>query len=102
MMYPQHQLQDFWQQGISFGSFVSSFLMVFALVPAALTIGFMIGNFFAWLISPARRVFQTEASNYPSARFQPTMRVLWKTSIWAVVLGLLIALVASVFLKSLR
>ncbi len=101
-MYPDHQLQDFWQKGISLGSFVSSFLMVFALVPAALTIGFMVGNLFAWLISPARRVFQAEASNYPSVRFQATMQVLWKVGIWAVVLGLLIALVASVFLKSLR
>lgn len=101
-MYPDHQLQDFWQEGISFGSFVPSFLMVFALAPAALTVGFMVGNLFAWLISPARRVFQAEAGNYPTVRFQATMRILWKVGVWAVPLGLFIALAASVFLRSLR
>lgn len=101
-MYPDHQLQDFWQKGIGFGSFVSSFLMVFAPAPAALTVGFMVGNLFAWLFSPARRVFQAEASDYPNTNFRATMRALSKASVWTVVLGLLIALTASVFLKSLR
>ena len=101
-IYPDHQLQDFWQKGISFGSFVPSFLMVFAPAPAALIVGFMTGNLFGWLVSPARRAFQAEASDHPNMSFPATMRGLWKVSIWAVIFGLLIALVASAFLKSLR
>jgi hypothetical protein len=51
-IYPQHQLADFWPRGISTRSFALSFLMVFALAPAALTLGFMLGNALLWLLPP--------------------------------------------------
>src|ERR1043166_8369997 len=48
--YPQHELRDFWAKGISFSSFVPSFLMVFALVPGAVCAGLAITNCLAWLV----------------------------------------------------
>src|SRR6266849_7630251 len=43
-LYPSHQLREFWQDGVRLRSFVPSFLMVFALMPGALILGFMFGN----------------------------------------------------------
>src|SRR4051812_7806248 len=52
--HPQHELRDFWGSGLSLSTFVPSFLMVFALAPAALCAGCAAANCVAWLIRPAR------------------------------------------------
>lgn len=100
--YPDHQLPGFWQKGISFNSFVPSVLMVFALAPGSIALGFMLGNFLAWLILPARRVFDAEARDFPGTSFRDSMGGLFRMALWTVPGGLAIALAAAYFLKSLR
>jgi hypothetical protein len=101
-LYPQHQLRDFWQEGISLRSFVPSFLMVFSLMPGAMVVGFMLGNLFFWLIKPVRRIFDAEARGYPGTSFRDSMRRLFKVGVWALPIGLVIALTSACFLRSLR
>ena len=101
-IYPQHELREFWQDGISFKSGAPSFLMVFALMPGALVFGFMLGNSLLWLIAPIRRIFDAEAKSYPGTNFQDAMRGLFMVGIWALPIGLVIAFSAAYFLKSLR
>lgn len=101
-IYPDHQLRDFWHEGISFRSFVLSFLMVFALAPVAMIAGFMLGNSMLWLIAPIRRIFEKEASDYPSTSFRASMRGLFKFGVWVFPIGLAISFLAAYFLSALR
>ncbi|SRR6266542_3369523 len=100
--YPNHQLREFWQGGISLRSFVPSFLMVFSLAPGSVAAGFMLGNLLAWLIPPARHAFDGEARGFPGTRFRASMGGLFKMLVWTLPTGLAIALAAAYFLKSLR
>ena len=101
-LYPEHQLKDFWQAGISFGSFVPSFLMVFSLMPGAMVVGLMLGNLVFWLIPRARRIFDAEAKNYPGTSFLDSMRGLFVICVVVLPIGLVISLTAAGFLKSLH
>jgi hypothetical protein len=101
-LYPNHQLREFWREGISFRSFVPSFLMVFSLVPGSVAVGFMLGNLLAWLIRPARHVFDAEARGSPGPSFRTSMQGLFKMIVWTLPSGLAIALAAAYFLKALR
>jgi hypothetical protein len=100
-LYPGHQLSDFWRKGISFASFVPSFLMVFPLLPGAIGAGLMLGNALAWLMPRPRRVFEAEAGDFPETKFRESMRRLFLLTILTLPIGLLVALVAACFLKSL-
>jgi ABC-type sugar transport system permease subunit len=102
LFYPQHELRDFWGSGISFSSFVPSFLMVFAVAPGALCTGLAAANCVAWLVRPARRTFDAESVGHPGTGFWESTRLLFLCAAWAVPLGLVIALVAACFLRSLR
>jgi hypothetical protein len=102
LVYPAHRLADFWSGGISAGTAVLSFLMVFALMPAAMTLGFMLENCVVWLIPPLRRVFDAEARDYPGTGFADAMRGLLKVCYWALPIGLTISVTAAWFLSSLR
>jgi len=101
-IYPQHHFADFWRQGISLGSFVPSFLMVFAIFPGAMALGFMLGNALVWLIPVARRRLDAEAQGYPGTGFGEAQRGLLKICLWTLPSGLAIALTAANFLSSLR
>jgi len=101
-IYPEHQLRDFWQAGISFRSYVPSCLMVFSLMPGAIVAGFMLGNILLWLITPVRRIFEAEAHGYPGTSFRDSMRRLFRFGVWLLPIGLVIAFAAAYFLKSLR
>lgn len=102
IFYPAHELGEFWRDGISFESFLPSFLMVFSVVPGAIGIGFMFGNLLAWLVGPARRIIDAEARGYPGTTFRAAMRGLFRFTAWTLPVGLLIALTAAYFLKSLK
>jgi hypothetical protein len=101
-LYPQHRLADFWPRGISAGSFALSFLMVFALMPAAMALGFMLGNGMLWLIPGARRGLDVEARDHPGTNFADAMRDLFKIGVFVLPLGLIISCAAAYFLGSLR
>jgi len=101
-IYPNHRFDQFWQPGIGPSSFVLSFLMMFAPVPGAITLGFMLGNLMAWLIPPARRTLDAEAEGYPGTSFRDSMRGLARICLWTLPIGLSVALIAAFSLSSLR
>jgi hypothetical protein len=100
--YPEHRLQDFWREGISFASFVPSFLMVFGLAPGAICAGFVLANCAAWFIPPARRALDLEAVGYPGAGFRDANSTLLKIGAWSLCAGVLIAMAAAYTLGSLK
>jgi hypothetical protein len=52
-LHSDHRFDEFWQPGIGPSSLALSFLMMFAPVPGAITLGFMLGNLMARLIPPS-------------------------------------------------
>jgi hypothetical protein len=101
-LYPLHKLQEFWQSGISFPSFVFSFFMVFALMPGSICLGFALTNCSAWLIKPARDVFNIESIGYPGTSFREATFTLFVLSAWSVPIGLIISLGSAWALTSLK
>jgi hypothetical protein len=101
-IYPEHQLAEFWPREISMANFILSFLMVFPIAPAAMALGFMLGNVLICLIPPARRVLDAEARGYPGTSFVESMRGLLKICLWALPIGFAVALTAAYLLTSLR
>lgn len=100
--HPDHQFDEFWRRGISGGNFVLSFLLLFAPMPGAMALGFMLGNVALWLIGPARRTLDAEARGYPGTSFREAMRDLAKVCLWTLPTGLGLAFVAAYALNSLR
>ena len=101
-LYPDHRFDEFWRRGISTRSFALSLLMMFAPVPGAMTLGFMLGNLMTWLISPARRALDAEAKGYPGTSFRDSMLDLARICLWTFPTGLCIAFTAAYSLTSLR
>ena len=101
-IYPNHRFDQFWQPGIGPSSFALSFLMMFAPLPGAITLSFMLGNLMAWLIPPARRTLDAEAEGYPGTSFRDSMRGLARICLWTLPIGLCVALMAAFSLSSLR
>ncbi len=103
-LYPGHagRFNEFWQGGVSFASFVSSFLLLVPLFVASLPIGLMFTNCVAWCIVPARRAFEREAEGVKWASFRESMRGLW-VIVRIVVPGcLLLSFIGAATLRSLR
>ncbi|HET6928963.1 MAG TPA: hypothetical protein VFI45_01465 [Candidatus Acidoferrum sp.] len=101
-LYPQHAFHDFWQEGVGFQAFTFSFIMLFALFPAAICIGLIFANCAVWLIPPARRTLDEEAEGFEGTSFRESNQALLRLVKWAVPGGLIVALVAASLLKSLR
>jgi hypothetical protein len=101
-VYPAHRLADFWQAGVSARSFVLSFIMVFALTPSAMTLGFMLADALVWLIPAARRSLDAEARGIVRASFRDSISDLGKVCLLTLPLGIVLSLAAAYGLKSLR
>jgi hypothetical protein len=101
-LYPDHQFRNFWQEGISFPSFALSFLMLFALMPGAMSLGFILGNLVAWLVKPARKTFEAESVGYPGTSFRESNAGLLKIAKWTFPVGVAVSFLAASLLKSLR
>lgn len=101
-LYPQHNLQNFWQEGTSLSSFIPSFLMVFALMPGSICLGLALSNCITWIIAPARQVFEAESIGYNGTSFRKTTSALLILSAWIVSTGLIISLLAAWALVSLK
>jgi hypothetical protein len=54
--------------------------MMFSIAPAAMALGFMLGNILIWLIRPARRVLDAEAKGYLGTSFVESMRGISSSS----------------------
>jgi hypothetical protein len=102
LIYPGHVLKDFWRPGIGPRAFIPSMLMVWPLFPGALGAGFCVGNILAWFVGPARRTFEKEAQGHPGTDFKSGMKGLIRFTIWALPIGLAIALIAATSLTSLN
>jgi len=101
LFHPQHELREFWGSGIRFSSFVPNFLMVFAIAPGALCTGLAVANCIAWLVRPARRALDAESAGHVGTGFRESTRLLLLCAAWAVSAGLVVALAAAYFLRSL-
>lgn len=103
-VYPEHanKLGEFWGEGISPRSFISSFLLLVPLLIAAAPLGLMLANILAWCITPARKVFDKEAQGVKWASLSESMHGLAKVALIALPLCLLLSLIGAVTLKSLR
>lgn len=101
-IYPQHSFHNFWQAGISFESFVLSFLMLFGPFFGALCMGLILANCVVWLIIPARRKLSEESVGYPGTGFRDSNVSLIRLTAYVLPVGLVVALVAASLLKSLR
>jgi len=101
-LYPSHQFRNFWQEGISPSSFVLSFLMLFAPALGTIAFAFAIANCTAWLLPPARRVFDAEAVGYAGTSFRESTGALFRISVWTLPAGLVVAMLAASLLRSLR
>ena len=103
-LYPGHagRFNEFWQEGVSFQSFVSSFLMLIPLLFAALLIGLMFANCVAWCVVPARRAFDREAKGLKWASFRESMGGLWVIARILVPGCLLLSFIGAATLRSLR
>jgi len=102
-MYPGHELPDFWGSGITTRSFIPSFLMVFAPVPGAMSVAFLLCNIFMWCAAPpVRRAYQDALAEQAAAIFWRVTWQLFKFTLVTLSAGMLIALAAASILKSLR
>jgi len=101
-IYPTHQFHDFWGRGINIVSFVLSFLMLFALMPCALLLGFLVANCVLWMVPPARRAFRKESEGFPEDGFRESNLGLLRLGKWVFPLGLAVSFLAASLLRSLR
>jgi hypothetical protein len=102
--YPAHAAHksEFWREGTSTRSFVSSFLMLIPLFCPALTAAFLLSNFVMWLTPPARRVMEREAAGDPELTFRGANLRLIKWGGIASALCLLLSFIGGASLRSLR
>ena len=102
--YPEHagRFSEFWNTGISFRPFVSSFLLMIPLIFASIPLGFMFACFSIWCIGPARRAMEREAEGVKWASFHESMRVLWLIALIVVPVCLLLSFIGATTLRSLK
>ena len=102
--YPHHagHLNEFWAEGISFNSFISSFLLVMPLFLPALGVSYILTNFLFWYIVPIRKKFEKEAAGNKEMTFSGATtrlaRVLYK---YLLPIGLGLSLIGSLTLSEI-
>lgn len=103
-IYPDHvnQLREFWGEGVSAASFISSLLLLLPLMIASFPISMLITNSVVWLIPPARRALDKEAEGVKWASFRESMQGLWSITRILVPVCLLLSLVGAATLQNLR
>ena len=103
-IYPEHtgRFNEFWQEGISLPSFVSSFLLMIPLFIASIPLGMLLANSIAWCIRPARRAFEREAKGHKHTTFKESMSGLFKFSLFIVPICLALSLIGALTLKNLK
>ena len=76
--------------------------MVFAPAAGALCFGLVIGNCLVWLIPLARKTLDAEAVGYRGTGFREATTALLRLAAWTVPIGMAIAILAAVMLRSIR
>jgi len=101
-LFSSHHFRDFWPGGIGFSAFVPGFVILFPPTLGALGLGLLIASSVAWLIPPARRVFDVEPAEYAGTSFGESNLALLNISLWTSPLSILLAMFAASRLVSLR
>lgn len=60
---------------------IGKILLICGLLICSIVPGLMLGNIFAWLVVPLRRIFDREAQAYPSTNFKTAMKQLTTVAI---------------------
>lgn len=104
IFYPVHigRFNEFWKEGISPLSFLSSFLLMIPLSLAALPLGMMLANCIAWCIPPARQAFEKESSGNMHTSFKESMSGLFKFSLIIIPICLILSFIGALTLKNLK
>ena len=102
--YPEHSTLRgaFWQDGISFGAFVPSFLMAMPLMFPAMVLGLISANCLVWCIRSARRVMDAEAAGDKEMTFAGANAKLAK---WGGIISVgcfVVSLIGAAALKNLK
>ena len=103
-IYPNHfgRFSEFWQNGISPVSFISSFLLGVPVFFSSIPLGMLIVNLLAWCIPPARKIFDKEAQGVKGTSFREAMKGLGKIAAYLVPICFILGLIGAVTLKSLK
>jgi hypothetical protein len=102
--YPEHinRLKEFWVEGISITSFISSFLLLMPLFFAAISLSAIISNYLVWIIPPLRKIFSKEAEGVKGTSFPEAMSGLFEVAKWMVPICLALSLIGALTLRTLR
>jgi hypothetical protein len=104
IIYPAHvdRLEEFWSKGIGLKAAISTFLLLVPLFFASLPMAGIAANATIWLIPPARRAFEEEATGVQGASFHESMSGLWVIARVVVPVCLLLSFIGAATLASLR
>lgn len=104
-LYPQHEghINEFWGEGISLKSFISSFLLLIPLFLPAMGISLIIVNIIFWFILPARKAFNKEASGDVQMTFYGATLGLIKVFLkYLAPIGFVLSILGAITLSSLK
>jgi hypothetical protein len=104
LVYPEHNglFKEFWNKGISFRAFASSFLMLMPLFVPAIVVGMLSANFFFWCIPAARRKMEAEADGDREMTFAGSNSGLIRWGGIASLICIVLSIIGLVTLKSLK
>ncbi len=103
-VYPNHsgRLSEFWREGGSATTFISSFLLATPIFFSSLVLGMMMANVLLWFVPPIRKIFENEARGIKGVLFSETMKSLGKVALYVVPTCFLLGLIGAVTLKSFQ
>lgn len=104
LYYPSHVggLKEFWGNGISFRSFLSSFFFLMPLFIVSVFVGMVLANVSMWSIHPARHIFDQEAKGIKNVSMKESMSGLFKIIRIITPFCLLLSFIGAVTLRNLR
>ena len=104
LIYPEHsgKISEYWQKGIHFRAFISSFLLSMPLLFAGIPIGMLLANLAARCIPAIHRVFEQEACGYRHASFRDSTKDLLRAAAFIVPICLFLSLIGALTLKDLK
>ena len=77
------------------------FLLFFPLYFASIPLGFLIANWIAWCIGPARQAFDKEASGVKGTSFRASQSGLWMIAKFVVPVCLLLSFIGALTMKNM-
>ena len=103
--YPHHNghLHEFWNEGVGFRAFASSFMLLMPLFLPSIGLSMLITNLIFWCIPPARRTFEREAGRIEEMTFRGANKGLLRITLrYLLPIGLGLSLVGALTLTTLQ